>query len=210
MTDAARRLDPAREARFWAAAEEATRFFMGDADVQRAARKLARILDDAGIPYAIVGALALNEAGYRRVTVDVDVLLTREGLARLRQLVLGRGYVEKFAGSKGLRDTETGVAIDVLLAGEYPGDGKPKPVSFPDPALVAERGRDMALLPLSKLLELKLASGLSAAHRIRDIADVLEVIRAAALPRSLAGELDASVRGKYEELWVAAQVQEQE
>jgi hypothetical protein len=43
--------------------------------------------------------------------------------------VLGRGYVEKPAGSRSLRDTEAGV--DVVLAGEYPGDGKPKAVAFP-------------------------------------------------------------------------------
>jgi hypothetical protein len=84
-------------------------------------------------PYAIAGAMALNEYGYRRVTTGVDVLLSASGLVKLRAAVLGSGYVEKFPGSKGLRDTENGVNVDVLLAGEYPGDGKPKPVSFPDP-----------------------------------------------------------------------------
>src|SRR5262245_56059723 len=143
---------------------------MGEADVQRALVKLAGILDAAGIPYAIAGALALNEYGYRRVTVDVDVLLTREGLAQLKALGLGRGYLEKFPGSKGLRDTENGVSIDVLIAGDFPGDGKPKPIAFPDPAKVARRGDRVALLPLPTLIELKLASGMSAPHRLRDIA----------------------------------------
>lgn len=183
---------------------------MGEADVQRAARKLARLLEEQRIPYAIVGAMALNEAGYRRVTIDVDVLLTREGLAALKAHALGRGYVEKFPGSKGLRDTEHNVVIDVLIAGEFPGDGKPKAVVFPDPALVAERGREMALLPLPKLIELKLASGISAPHRLKDLADVMELVRAAKLPRSLRDELDPSVRARYEELWQAAQVEDPE
>ena len=107
---------------------------MGEADVQKALERLARVLEAEGIPYAIVGALALNEWGYRRVTVDVDVLLSAEGLRRLKAEVLGRGYVERFPGSRGLRDTEANVDIDFLIAGEYPGDGKPKPVAFPDPA----------------------------------------------------------------------------
>src|SRR5688572_21031005 len=104
---------------------------MKDADVHRALHKIARLLNEANIPYALVGGLALNEYGYRRVTVDVDLLMTREGLAEFKERFLGRGYVEKFPGSKGFRDTENGVMIDVVIAGEYPGDGKPKSVRFP-------------------------------------------------------------------------------
>jgi hypothetical protein len=203
-------LDPRDEARFWSGVSEAERFFMGDAAVQRALRRLAAILDAAHIPYAIAGAMALNEYGYQRVTTDVDVLLTREGLSALKARVLGLGYIEKFPGSKGFRDTENGVNVDVLLAGDFPGDGKPKPVRFPDPAAVAERGREVALLPLPRLIELKLASGLSAPHRLKDLADVLELIRAARLSESLAEQLDPSVRDKYHELWKAAQVREEE
>jgi len=178
---------------------------MGDADVHRAMHELARRLDSAGIPYAIAGAMALNEYGYERVTKDVDVLLTREGLDRFKAANLGRGYVEKFPGSKGMRDTAHGVAIDVLIAGDFPGDGLPKAVSFPDPAEVAVRGDGLAVLPLPRLVELKLASGMTAPHRLRDLADVLELIRAAKLPRELMSELNPYVHDKYAELWAAAQ-----
>ncbi|MFN0062853.1 MAG: hypothetical protein ACKVPX_10080 [Myxococcaceae bacterium] len=186
------------------ALENAGRFFMGDADVQRAMRRLVESLEKAEIPYAIVGAMALNAFGYERVTRDVDVLLTREGLGLFRQKYLGRGYVEKFPGSKGLRDTENNVAIDVILAGEFPGDGRPKPVVFPDPAEASKEGTGVALLPIAKLIELKLASGMSAPHRLRDLADVLELIRINRLSEDLAGALDPSVRTKYRELWKAA------
>jgi hypothetical protein len=199
------RLDPAREARLLEGARHATQFFMGEADVQRALEKVTRLLRDDGIPYALAGALALNEHGYRRVTVDVDLLLTRDGLEAFKRKHLGRGYTEKFPGSKGMRDTENGVNIDVLLAGDYPGDGKPKSVTFPDPASVAVVGERLAVLPVAKLVELKLASGMSAPHRLKDLADVLELVRAAGLPEGLADSLDASVRGKYCELWRAAQ-----
>ena len=185
-----------RERRLLDSAAEATRFFPGQADAQRALLKLARLLDDAGIPYAIAGAMALNEYGYQRVTSHVEVLLTREGLAELKLRAVGRGYLEKFPGSKGLRDTENNITIDVLITGDYPGDGKPKPVVFPDPRAVAQHTGRMALLPLPNLIELKLASGLSAPHRLKDLADVLELVRAAHLPESLAEQLDESVRAK--------------
>jgi hypothetical protein len=204
------RLSRVQEDRFWAGAAEATRFFMGESDVQRAAAKVARLLEEDGTPYAVIGAMALNEYGYRRVTVDVDLLLTREGLESFKKKHLGLGYVQKFPGSKGLRDTEFGVNIDVVLAGEYPGDGLPKPVVFPDPADVAVRGERVALVPLPRLIELKLASGMTAPHRLKDLADVIEVIRILKLPAGLAEELDPYVRGKYCELWQAAQAAERE
>ena len=85
-----------------------------------------------------------------------------------------------------------------------------KPVVFPDPAGAAVRGENLALLPLPRLIELKLASGMTAPHRLKDLADVLEVIRVLKLPAGLAEELDPYVREKYAELWQAAQAVERE
>ncbi len=198
-------MNPENEARFWAGVATAGRFFMGDAPVQLAMVELSRELKEAGIPHAIVGAMALNEYGYQRVTSDVGVLLTPDGLRRFKELHLGRGYIEKFPGSKGMKSTRHGVGIDVLLTGEFPGDGKPKAVRFPDPATLAIDGARVSLLPLERLIELKLASGISAPHRLKDLADVLELVKAAKLPRELESRLDASVRSKYLELWDAAQ-----
>ena len=123
----------------------------------------------------------------------------------IKSVHIGRGYVDKFEGSRGFRDTENDVPIDVVIAGEFPGDGKPKPVKFPDPEVEARSGARVRLLPLERLIELKLASGLSAPHRLRDLADVLEVIRVRRLPRDFDEQLDESVREKYRELWTAAQ-----
>lgn len=209
LPTAAPRLSRELEDRVYAGAEEATRFFMGNSNVQHALEKIARLLDEGGIPYAVIGAMALNAYGYRRLTVDVDILLTREGLEAFKSNHLGLGYVHQFPESKGLRDTENNVPIDVVLTGEYPGDGKPKSVVFPDPAEAAVRGERLALLPLSRMIELKLASGISAPHRLRDLADVLEIIRILQLPEGLAEELDPFVREKYGELWQAAQVREE-
>ena len=199
------RLSQEAEARFWDNLAATEAFFMGTDPVHEALQHLTQALDEAGVPYAIVGAMALNEYGYRRATTDVDVLLTAEGLARFKARWLGRGYVEKFPGSRGLRDTERGITIDVLIAGDYPGDGKPKPVRFPDPGVVAVRGQRIALLPLVNLVELKLASGMCTLHRAKDLADVVELIKHAGLPRALADQLDASVRDRYLEMWDALQ-----
>jgi hypothetical protein len=198
------------EQRFEQALENAEEFFMKGGKVHRAASELAARLNDAKIPYAIVGAMALGAHGYERATSDVDLLVTSEGLSKFKALNLGRGYVEKFAGSKGLRDTQNGVNIDILIAGEFPGDGRPKPVSFPDPSGAAVEGERFRILSLPKLVELKLASGMTAPHRLKDLADVLELIKAVNLPATLADELDPYVRVKYAELWAAAQIRDPE
>ena len=59
------------------------------------------------------------------------------------------------------------------------------------------------VLRLENLIELKLASGLSAAHRIRDLADVQQLIEVLNLPEDLAGRLKPSVRDEYTRLWKA-------
>lgn len=191
--------------KIWAAAREGTRFFMGESNIDHALEAAIKLLDEERIPYCLVGAMALNLHGYRRFTEDIDLLVTASGHAAFKARGVGRGYAEKFPGSRTVRDTVNGVTIDFLLAGEFPGDGKPKPVVFPDPAVAGEKVGRLTLMPLPGLIELKLASGMSAPHRIKDLADVLELVRAAQLPLQLAEQLDPSVREKYRELWNAAQ-----
>ncbi|HVS16853.1 MAG TPA: hypothetical protein VMV46_23315 [Thermoanaerobaculia bacterium] len=200
-----RTLEAEVESRLVEGARFTVEFHMGESNVHRALDKLVERLSALDIPYAIVGALALNAYGYLRATVDVAVLLTEAGLARFKEACLGRGFVEKVPGGRGLRDPENRVDIDVVIAGEYPGDGREKPVSFPDPSEGALAGERFALLPLDKLIELKLASGMTAPHRLRDLADVIELVRVNRLERDLADRLDPFVRGKYLELWAAAQ-----
>jgi hypothetical protein len=187
--------------------ERAGRFFMKQSPQHAAARRISSVLEEAGIPYAIAGAMAVNAHGHGRTTEDVDLLLTREGLAAFKSQWIGRGWVNVFAGSKGMRDTVADVKIDVLITGDFPGDGRPKPVAFPHPSDVAEPSADgYPVLPLRTLIELKLASAMTAPHRPRDYDDVIQLIRVNALPETFV--VDAYVAEKYAEMWRYAQVRE--
>ena len=104
-----------------------------------------------------------------------------------------------------MNDTVNGVGIDVLLTGEFPGDGKPKPICFPDPSTSSVSGKRVALLELPRLVELKLASGMTAPHRLRDLADVIELISILGLDERFASELDPYVRERFLELVRATQ-----
>jgi hypothetical protein len=188
------------------ALSEGSRHFEEKSAVQDALHRIARRLEDLAIPYAVSGGMALFKHGFRRFTEDVDVLVTRDGLRLIHEKLDGLGYVPPFSGSKNLRDAEYGVRIEFLIAGEFPGDGKPKPVAFPEPEQSAVVIDGVRYLSLPKLIELKLASGMTGGiHRMKDFADVVELIERRRLPAEFAENLNLYVRAKYLELWSGIQ-----
>jgi len=184
-----------------AALKHAAKFFMGTDPVHQALRSIVSRLNELQIPYAIAGGMALVAHGYERTTQDVDILLTAEGHAKVQSALEGLGYLAPFKGSKNLRDTATGVRIEFLITGQFPGDGKPKPVAFPDPSQAGIEIDGIRFLRLEKLVELKLASGMTNPGRLKDLADVQELIRILKLPRDFSDRLDSSVRSKFIELY---------
>ncbi len=167
--------------------------------------KLARRLAGIGVPYALVGGLAMFHHGYQRFTDDVDLLVTPEGLERIQNELTGLGYIPPFTGSKNLKDADTGVKIEFLVTGQYPGDGLPKPISFPDPERVSVILRGIPTISLPTLVELKLASG-TAEWRQKDLVDVQALIHVLQLPVEFAEKLDPFVRPSYLERWRLAQL----
>ena len=179
------------------------RFFMEDDPVHYTLRKIASKLEDLGIAYAIAGGMALGAHHFVRATVDVDILVSAEGLNIIHANLEGLGFVPPFAGSRNLKDTDTGVRVEFLIQGQFPGNGKPKPVAFPDPAEAGEIINGIRYLRLPVLIALKLASGMTNIGRLRDLADVQELIRLLKLPRQFAQQLNPFVRARFEELWQA-------
>lgn len=142
-----------------AALLEGSAHFEKESKVYASLLRITKLLDDLGVPYALVGDMAMFLHGYRRFTDDVNLLVTAAGLKLIHEKLEGLGYVPAFTGSKQLRDSENGVRIEFLVTGAYPGDGKPKPVSFPDPATVFTVIDEIKVLNVVALVQLKLASG---------------------------------------------------
>jgi hypothetical protein len=182
--------------------DEGDRHFQHESLVFKTLRKIALRLDSIEVPYAVAGGMALEAHGFRRLTVDVDILVSREGLKTLHEKLEGLGYIPPFAGSKNLRDTEHGVRIEFLITGEFPGDGKPKAVAFPEPEVAGVLIDGVRFLSLPSLVELKLASGMTGGlHRLKDFADVIALIETLGLSAEFADQLNPYVRDKYFELW---------
>ena len=183
---------------------EGSKFFEGQGAVQETLRKITARLHELQIPYAVVGGMALFNHGLRRFTEDVDILVTNDGLKKIHDRLEGLGYLPPFSHSKNLRDTATGVKIEFLVTGGFPGDGKPKPVSFPDPTAVGVENDGICYVNLPTLVELKIASGMTNTERMKDLSDALELIKILSLPRDFTDKLNPFVREKFLDLWNAA------
>jgi len=180
---------------------EALRYFMGEGQLNNTLARLSSDLEDHGINYMVIGAVALLAHGYPRFSEDIDLVMTQEGLEKFHAELVGVRYVPAFPGArKKLRLTRDGISIEVMTTGEYPGDGKPKPVSMPDPATASTEIGGIRYVTFEKLVELKLACGISAPHRLKDLADVQELIKIKKLDAGFANRLDPYVRAKYLEL----------
>jgi hypothetical protein len=185
---------------------EGQRYFMGEGQLNNALARLVADLKEHEIDYLVIGAIALMAYGYPRFTEDIHLILDKNGIDRFHNELVGLGYTPAFQGArKRLRSTRDGIPIEFISSGEYPGDGKPKPVSFPDPSESSVDIDGVKFPTLEKLVELKLASGMSAPDRLKDLADVQELIKIRGLSSEFAKTLHPYVREKFLELLKAVQ-----
>lgn len=180
---------------------EGLRYFMGEGSLNNTLAQITGDLKEHGIDYMVIGAVALMAHGYPRFTEDIDLVLTVDGLEQFHKELIGLGYAPAFPGArKRIRSTRDGVTIEVMTTGEYPGDGQPKPVRMPEPKNASVEIDGVRFVSLEKLIELKLASGMTASDRLKDLADVQELIKIKNLSLDFAARLDPYVRDKFVEL----------
>lgn len=167
-------------------------FFEGRGEVHQTMRRLVKRLEKAKVPYVIVGGMALTAHGYERMTKDVDVLLTREGLAEFRRLYVPKNYEPVQGLPRRFVDKKNQRTVGILVTGLYPGSGKPGPIAFPNPSEVGESIKAIHYLNLQTLIQLKLA-----ARRHRDFGDVVELIRFNNRHEAFAERLHPTLRRDY-------------
>jgi hypothetical protein len=158
-----------------------------------------RVLTASGIDYAVVGGVAVCLHGYRRNTVDLDLLIRPDSAAAVRAALEAEGFNWAPAG-KELRSS-SGIAIQLVMTGESEGPGQP--TKFPDPAdpKSLTRIEGLPVLSLAELIQAKLACGLGDMRRThKDFADVVELIAIHRLDGSFARFLDKSVQQEFRSL----------
>ncbi len=166
-------------------------------DIAAVLESLRRRLAEEGVPFAVVGALALRQYGYVRATEDIDILTTREGLDKIHDALVGRGFVPRAPGlRKRLRETEHVVNIDVITAGEHAGSQE-SPLVYPSPESQAFVELGGIRYPrIETLITFKIASGVWG-NRDQDLVDVQKLIRANELNEAFAEKLPHALRDRF-------------
>lgn len=160
------------------------------------AQTVAEVLAHWNLPHLIVGGLAVQEYGYPRVTIDVDVVVPDILEAQEFLTADVAGPFGRLRGVEGrLVDGRNQVEIDLLPGGKVLKHGCKVP--FPNPVIVADH---IQFIGLTDLISLKLDSwNGSPLRRLKDKADVVELIARRNLPRELA--VAEVVSRLYLELW---------
>lgn len=181
------------------ATAEQTYFMLGNAPLWETARHCTQTLTSAGVPHAIVGGVAVCLHGYRRNTVDLDLLVRREDSAAIRTALESNGYA--WMDENAEFRSPAGVPVQFVIAGDRAGNDLQ--VFLPDPSAAGETAlvEDLPVLRLSRLIESKVACGSGNPRRMhRDFADVIELISLHQLSRAFARFLHPSLRPAFRKL----------
>ncbi|RIK78651.1 MAG: hypothetical protein DCC67_11380 [Planctomycetota bacterium] len=172
---------------------------LGNESLWDAARACHELLERAGLRHALLGGVAVCLHGYRRNTVDVDLLVRRDEAPAIRSTLEAAGWTW-IEDRRELR-SPGGVGLQFLLAGDKAG--RDSEVLLPDPgdeaAIINLEG--LPVLSLARLIETKLACGQGNLRRThKDFADVVELIARHELGRAFARHLHKSLRGAFRTL----------
>ncbi len=143
----------------------------------RVVQALDQVLAACDCAAVVGGGWAVWRHGYiGRVTQDIDIAMPADRVDEFMRVAALKGF-EVLVSPSGnwpkLRHRETGIDVDVLPEGGRPGSAAhPAPTTIPHPEVMGAIKGKLKYIPLGSLVELKLAAG-----RLRDEADVVELIR---------------------------------
>jgi len=172
----------------------------GTSGIIETAKAAVLVLAHNDIPHLIAGGLAVQEHGYPRVTIGVDIVVP-DVLEAVELLVLTGPFFRVPEIPDRVEDRRNGVEIDFLPAGSVVKRGCKVP--FPEVKIVAETPQ---IISLEELISLKLDSWVNSPNRrLKDKSDVIELIKYRKLPRDIA--VNPAVRTLYVETWDALQAE---
>lgn len=172
---------------------------LGNESLWEIALRCHQIFQQSGIPHSICGGVAVCLHGYQRNTADVDVIINSNDSSKVKELLLAESFqwVEELTEFK----SPSGVPVQFLFAGESAGKGTEVKIPEPEGESNVEELEGLSVVRLSRLIEMKLASGLGSLRRThRDFADVVELIAIRKLDGSFAGLWHKSLRPTFREL----------
>lgn len=172
---------------------------LGNESLWDVAARCHELLSEAGIAYSVCGGVAVCLHGYQRNTTDLDLVIRSDDSEAVRRILTDAGY--QWDAEQAEFRTQNGIAIQFVIAGQKAGKGTEVAVSDPVGDLNVEQIEGLSVVRLSRLIEMKIACGMSNLRRThKDFADVVELILIRNLDRSFARFLHKSLRPTFREL----------
>ena len=142
-----------------------------DSEMMEVVRRFHALSSSRGLPYCVIGGMAVIRNGYPRTTADVDVLTLKEDWRKMLPL---KGEISA-VGLDDCVDTKTGVTIKIWHM----------PMGMPDPRKVGEFDEELKanFIGLHDLIQLKTAVYLGKLREngpevaAKDLGDVYELMR---------------------------------
>src|SRR5205809_7450710 len=106
----------------------------GSTNIEKTLLKALQVLKLFHIPHYVCGGFAVQERGYPRFTVDVDIIVPDVALA-LEKLSMN-GFKENPGSKMTVTDRETKVEVDLLPGGKKVDPG---PLALPMPTHVSDK-----------------------------------------------------------------------
>ena len=172
---------------------------LGNESLWGVAARCHGLLTEADIAYCICGGVAVCLHGYQRNTTDLDLIIRSDDSESVQRVLTNAGFA--WDSEKAEFRTKDGIAIPFLIAGQKAGKGTEVSVSEPVGDPNVEQIEGLCVVRLSRLIEMKIACGMSNLRRThKDFADVVELIAIRHLDRSFARHLHKSLRPTFREL----------
>ncbi len=172
---------------------------LGNESLWDVAARCHELLSAGGVAYSVCGGVAVCLHGYQRNTTDVDLVIRAGDSDTVQQLLTDAGFAWD-AGQAEFRSAD-GIAIQFLIAGQKAGRGSEVFIADPIGELNVEQLEGLTVVRLSRLIEMKIASGMSNLRRThKDFADVVELVSIRNLDGTFARFLHKSLRPTFREL----------
>ncbi len=182
---------------------------LGNESIWDVAARCHDLLSSAEIPYSVCGGVAVCLHGYQRSTTDLVLIIRPDDSSRVQQILSDAEYLWNDETAE-FRSPD-GIAVQFVMAGKKAGKGSEVSVVEPIGDLNVEQIEGLSVVRLSRLVEMKIACGISNLRRThKDFADVVELIAVRKLESSFARFLHKSLRPTFRELARSAQATDDE
>jgi len=171
---------------------ESHRKLIGNSEISKTSSRVSNVLGKFNIPHVIVGGVAVQHYGYFRTTIDLDVVVN--DIDEARDKLSMNGFREAPGTKTIVYDRKNTVPVDLLPGGKSV-DPRAE-VMLPIPTKV---NNTPDYIDLNSLISLKLDTYKHNPKRLRDAADVAELILNNNLPLNY--PVDYHVKFDYHELW---------